>query len=922
MEGPIVGRDAVLDRAWQALAMPGTVLVDGPAGIGKTALWRALVGRATKNGWLVLPCAPAEAEASLSLAALADLLRPLATAVPDLPGPQRAAVEVVLTADSGPVEELALGAATRALLDTAAGGPSGSDSGSAARRVLVAVDDPQWLDPPSERALRYALRRVARIAVLVASRTSETGGPATPLQLDQGPTGGRLTRMTLAPLGVGALHHVLRDRVGATLSRPLLARIARDAGGNPLLAIELARAVLRLPRLPLPGEDLPVATSMQELLVDALGTLPRRGRDAVRMAALLTVPALRELAAAGVSPADFDAAEEAGLLAVTPAAVEFAHPVYAAAVRAAIPPGVRRRLHGTLAGVVTDRDERARHLARCTVGPDHAIARELADAAGRQRARGAPELAAELLDRAAELTPDGADRDRRRLEAVRCRFDSGDYATAGAAADTAAVELTGDARAEALLLRSVVAFGADGLGDAVATAERALLAATPGTPLAGRIHAHLSLFQSTPEPAIRHAEAACELLSGSSHADDDRAVLSAALLLLMHNEVRAGRPARTELLERALELEGAVPSWLAGTVPAIWWKSTDQHGLARTRLLRMLDTAVARGDEPSQHELLTHLGEAELLAGRWPVAAEHITAARELGEQLGTGLVGESWLAGLLDAHRGRLAEAGAAAAQGLRRAAEQDDDWMRRINQQLAGFVALSAGRWADAAAAYGALATIVDSMGLVEPMSLRYEPDWIEACLGAGDLDTAHAALDRLAERHRRLPRPWTTLGQARSRVLMAGADGASATDALVELTAARDGVPPDVVPLDRARCLLVAGMAHRRARRKREARVALDGALAEFTALGAGTFADRTRQELARIGGRPPAPRGLTATEERVALLAARGRTNRLIADELFVSPKTVEANLARVYAKLGISSRAELGAAMRPDAQGNT
>ena len=910
MEGPIVGRDTVLDRAWQALGGPGTVLVDGPAGIGKTALWRALVGRAARDGWRVLACAPAESEATLSLAALADLLRPLADRVPELPGPQRAAADVVLTAGSHPVEELALGAATRTLLENAAAG----------ERVLVAVDDAQWLDPPSERALRYALRRLPRIAVLVASRPGEpvlAGATPTPLHLDQGPAGGRLTRITVAPLGVGALHHVLRDRLGATLSRPLLARIARDAGGNPLLAIELARAVLRLPRLPLPGEDLPVAASMQELLADALGTLPPNGRDAVRLAALLTVPTLRDLAAAGVSPDDFDAAEEAGLLAVTPAAVEFAHPVYAAAVRAAIPPGVRRRLHGALAGVVTSRDERARQLARCTVEPNNAVAGELAEAAERQRTRGAPELAAGLLEHAAALTPDGPDRDRRRLAAARCRFDSGDYAAAGAAADAAAAELTGDLRAEALLLRAVVAFGADGLDDAIATAERALLTATPGTPLVGRIHTHLSLFQSTPEPAVRHAEAACELLSGGSEDTDDRAVLSAALLLLMHNEVRCGRAARTELLERALELEDDQPSWLAGTVPAIWWKSTDQHGPARTRLLRMLDTAVARGDEPSQHELLTHLGEAELLAGRWQMAQEHITAARELGEQLGTGLVGESWLAGLLDAHLGRLATAGQAAADALRRADAQDDDWMRRINQQLAGFVALSAGQWAEAADAYGALAAIVDSMGLVEPMSLRYEPDWIEACLGMGDLDTAGAALGRLAERHRRLPRPWTSLGLARSRVLLAGTSGAgdaAVSEALAELAAARDAVPADVVPLDRARCLLVAGMAHRRARRKREAKAALTTALAEFTALGAGAFAERATRELARIGGRPPAPRGLTATEERVARLAAQGRTNRVIADELFVSPKTVEANLARVYAKLGISSRAELGAAM--------
>jgi DNA-binding CsgD family transcriptional regulator len=328
----------------------------------------------------------------------------------------------------------------------------------------------------------------------------------------------------------------------------------------------------------------------------------------------------------------------------------------------------------------------------------------------------------------------------------------------------------------------------------------------------------------------------------------------------------------------------------------------------------MLDRAEARGDEPLQHELLSHLGEAELLAGRWAEAERHITAARDLGEQLGTGLVGETWLAGLLDAHRGRLSGAAQVAEAGLRLAADLDDDWCRRIHQQLAGFVALSAGRMAEAAAAYAELAASVDRTGLVEPLALRFEPDWIEACVGAGDLAQATVVRDRLTARHRRLPRPWTTLGTARSRALLDSASGVDTDAALAALVAARDAVPADVLPLDRARCLLVAGMVHRRARRKTAARQALAAAVAEFTALGAAAFAERARAELARVGGRAAEPRQLTPTEDRVARLAARGRTNRAIADELFVSPKTVEANLARVYRKLGITSRAELGAVM--------
>ncbi|MFF3563624.1 AAA family ATPase [Streptomyces sp. NPDC002574] len=901
----VFGRDAVLEQAWGALVQGDPVLLAGPAGIGKSALWRELVDRARKAGWLVLGCAPAESESSLALAALADLLRPLADHVTGLPGPQRAAAEAaLLTANVGTaVDERALAAATRSLLDTAAA----SD-----RRVLVAVDDAPWLDPPSERALTYALRRVPGPAMLVSARI----GPAatgTPLDLDRLPA--RLRRIEVEPLGAGALHHILRDRLDVTLSRPLLARIARDSGGNPLLAMELARAVLRLPRLPSPGEDLPFPATMTRVLADTVSALPSTSRDAIRLAALLSVARLRDLQAAGVDLGVLDAAEDARLLTVTESAVQFSHPLYAAAVRAGMPAGLRRRLQHRLADVVADPDERARQLAQCAVAPDAAVAAELEAAAGRQRHRGAPQIAAGLYERAARLTPSEltADQGRRRLAAARCLYDSGDYPAAAAAADQVADGCGGDRRAEALLLRAEVAWSADEpLAVAAGTGEQALAAASDASPLTGRIHAYLSMFHDSPERARRHAEAACKLLADAS--PEDAGLLSGSLLQLFFNEVRGGRPPRLELLDRALALEGDRPSWLGGTIPAIWWRSVDEHDLARTRLRDMLDQAVALGDEPSQHELLCHLGETELVAGRYDAAARTISAARDLGEQLGTGLVGETLLTGQLHAHRGDVERARKIAEAGLRRAEAVDDPWARRIHLGLTAYTALVDGRTGDAALAYGSLAAEADATGLAEPLSQRFEPDWIEACAAVGDLDTARRVLDRLVERHERLPRPWTTLGLARSGALLAAAAGEDTAEAVGRLEAARAAVPPGVIPLDRARCLLVAGVVHRRARRRRAARTVLDAAAAEFAALGAAAFERRARSELARIGGRPPAAQELTATEERVAGLAARGRTNRAIADALFISPKTVEANLARVYQKLGISSRAELGAAM--------
>ncbi len=902
MTSAIVGRDAVLETAWRALEQSRPVLIDGPAGIGKTALWDELCAEAERTGWLVLSCAPSEGEAGLALSALADVLHPLADLGMDLPEPQRFAVErVLLSANTdNALDERALGAAVRSLLEAAAVGG----------RVLLAVDDAPWLDPPSERALRFAIRRLTgRMSVLVARRTGDAGPVAAPLELDRSSVG-EVAHIHLGPLGIGALQLVLRRRLGGGLSRPLLARIVREAGGNPLLAIELARAVLRRGPLPSPGEDLPAATSMQDLVDDALRGIPEETRRGVRLAALLASPGLADLTAAGVPPAVFDAAEDAGLLRVTDARrVEFAHPVYVSAVRSGIPAGERRRLHRRLAEVVADPDERARQLASCTVGPDADVARELAAAAERQRAKGAPELAAVLYGRAIELD---ADVPRWTLDAARCSFDSGDYESAAAKAETIAAANGGDVRADALLLRAMVHWTVEDSGDnAAKTAHEALATTNITNTLAGRVHAYMSLYLDEPAAAWCHADTACALLADS---DPDRELLAGAMMGLFLNEVRLGHQPRVDLLEEALALEDGKPSWFAGTVPAVWWKAVDDHDRARTRLTACLELAEARGDEPWQQELHAHLAEAESLAGRWSAAERHLGAGLELGELLGSSVVGERLLAAALDAFRGNLAAAGRVAEDGLRRAAELDDAWYRRAYLQLAGLVALSSGRASDAAAAYGEVASLVDALGMVEPLSQRIEPDWIEASVASGDVDTAGAALERLEVRHSRLPRPWTTLGLARGRVLLAGATGADPSDALDAVAEARRAVASDVLPLERARCLLVAGIAQRRIRHKRAARDALTQAIAEFDTLGAGVFAAQARHELDRVGGRPPAPLALSATEERVARLAAAGATNKAIADALFISPKTVEGNLARIFRKLGVSRRTQLSTAL--------
>ena len=504
MIATVVGRDAELDHLWHALTAQRRLLLEGPAGIGKTELLHALLARATADGMLVLRCAPTEIEAGLPLVALADLLVPLADEATTLPDPQRRAVQAALLLDVGDtaVDERALASATRTLLDAAA------DRHSAG--VLVAIDDAPWLDPPSERALRFALRRTSgQVRVVMSRRTTGAEDDRLPLGLE---SGADVERVPVAPLGVGPLHHVLRQRFGLSLSRPLVVRLAHESGGNPLLAIELTRSMLRLPQLPGPTDDLPVTASMQDLVGASLAALPDDAARAVRVIALMSSPRMTDLDASGITTPTVEIIEEAGLVVVDGDRVRFVHPVHAAAVRASIPAGVRRRMHAELADASTDPDERARHLARSASAPDAEAARELGVAAARAHARGAPELAADLYQRASGLAADDADALSLRLSAVKCLYDCGNWPLAAAGADALASTLTGERLADVLLLRAAIAFSADDLPLAATIASRALTAAPESSALAGRVHAHVAVFVDAPALARRHAEAALELL--------------------------------------------------------------------------------------------------------------------------------------------------------------------------------------------------------------------------------------------------------------------------------------------------------------------------------------------------------------------------------------------------------------------------
>jgi DNA-binding CsgD family transcriptional regulator len=264
---------------------------------------------------------------------------------------------------------------------------------------------------------------------------------------------------------------------------------------------------------------------------------------------------------------------------------------------------------------------------------------------------------------------------------------------------------------------------------------------------------------------------------------------------------------------------------------------------------------------------------------------------------------------GLVEAHLGRADPARLAALEGLRVAEALGEILLLIPNLSVLGFLELSLGNFAEADAYLSRAVELEQAMGVREPAYFRVVPDEIEALVALGRLDEAEALLAPFEEAGRNLDRAWAIATGARCRALILAARGdlAGASTAIDEAVREHDRLP---LPFELGRTLLVRGTVERRAKRKREARETLTKALEIFDGLGASLWADKARAELARIGGRAASSLDLTPTEDRVAALVAAGSTNREVADALFVSIHTVEANLKRIYRKLGVRSRTEL------------
>jgi DNA-binding CsgD family transcriptional regulator len=912
----ILGREAEVAEVTRFIESvddgPSALLLDGAAGIGKTTLWHAGVTFARDAGHQVLSSRAAESEARLSYAALGDLLE---LELPELPGPQQRALDAALLrteVEGSPPDQRAVSLATLAVLRALA----------ESSPVIIAIDDIQWLDAASVRVLSFAARRLRDepIRILVAMRTGFGGDPLGLVRM----TGSGLHRLRVGPLGEDTMIRLLRDHIGEDLAHPILKRLHTVSQGNPFFALEIARALDNQAVRPEPGEPLPVPEDLHELLGARLNALPSSAAEAMLVVAAATRPTVdlvlgatprRDRALAGISKA-----EEADIIERSGERIEFTHPLLGSTVYAAASTETRRSLHRRLANVIIDPEERARHLALATGGADRDVAEALDTAARHASARGAPDAAADLAELARKVTPpeDAAGILGRGVDAAVYHFDAGDAARSFALLEeTIAHGEPGPDRARILFQLAAISWL--DLPRVQALCEQAREEAGGEPTLSAAVLEHLAwvgIYRGDLIDAAKNAKASIE----HARRITDLTIRGDSLSTFGMVEFLLGRPSEDSMLEalrlqdlamteaRGLEATGYTPSRACYGLQLLWAGHLDA---SRDVLQQELAGFEERGRYLVRDELLCYLAEVECRAGNWDVAARHAEEAYEIDVESGR-LLGRGhtlFPKALVEAHRGEVDAARVEAKEGLRLCLLNEDLLDASCHGAVLGFLELSL---SDPAAAIERLQPVLgflDAMGSAEPGVIPCVPDAIEALVALGELERADELLVAHAEKGRALDRPWALATAARCRGLLAAARG----DQHASMEAFEESMEHHVrleMPFELGRSLLALGEAQRRFKQRRAAGGAFRAALETFESLGAPLWAEKARADLARIGGRVAPPGALTPTEQRVAELAAEGRTNREVADALFVSVKTVEANLSRVFQKLGIRSRRQL------------
>ena len=890
-------------------------------------MWGAGLAAALGRRDIVLSARATQAEASMSFAGLGDLLEPLADRLSGLPERHQVALDVALlrrTPGTLPPSEREIGVALLAALRLLA----------LEAPLTVALDDLQWLDRASADVLGYALRRMSSepIRVLLARRTNDPDHPGTEVSPSARTVLDAVSALALQVIRLGPLPDddvavLIRDRLGAPVPSSVAIRLTAAAHGNPFWAIELAAAATAGPSAHDELAEMVLPASLDVLLAARLARLPDGARIALMMVTALSRPTwagvTRALGDLVTDPdAAIDAAVTAGALTESSGRLAPTHPLLGKAALLALSPTRRRRLHHRLAEMTVEPEQRARHLALASTGdPDADIATALDTGVASARSRGASHAAAELAGLAVYLTPssDPGELVRRRLDAAELSFAAGDLDRACELATEVfdggsspqvwprllplLIEVTywvrGQAAAQALLRTVLETPGIDPRRRAVALACAADVGDGTGRARAEIAQESIDLF---------------DRLGGT-----DPGALSTALVYLAEARLDAGGGTALDLLDRAEAAERqqqrTAPRWIpvlnrVRSIRAYQLKIVDDLDGARTELLHALSTARREGDDTSLPAVLGHLALTEYWAGNYDDA---LTAAQDgLLHATHTGGVAPATLyatRALLAVVRGDPDTARALITEQLRIKSDTVASKRTLVYRHVLGHAALLAGDPPLALQHLDAAWSIADELGIAEPgRRQRLEGDLGEALVACGQLDRADRVADEQLTIGRRTDRP-TLVGvgwRVRGLALAARGDLAHAVTALDKAVEAHHRSP---LPLELPRSHLALGQVHRRLRDLAPARGNLEAAAHQFTALGATAWMSITQAQLVRLGA-PRTATQLTATETRVAVLAGRGKNNREIAAELFLSTRTVEGHLAATYRKLNVRGRGDL------------
>ncbi len=890
-----------------ATSGPSALLIEGEPGIGKTTLWLEALELARDNGFRVLSARAAVAESVLAYTVLADLLDGVpASAWADLPEPQRSAVDQVLmrAANGASTDQRAVAAAFLSVVEYL------TDDGP----LLVAIDDLQWIDPSSMHVVAFAARRLTGPVGILGSVRTDGGGGAVAGWL-QMPRPDAMNRIRLHPLGLHDLHAAVSARLRRRFSRPTMGRIHEVSGGNPFYAIELARAIAERG----PGVETSLPSTLADVVRARISGLAPDVHDALLAASCMASPTVEQVSSATISDDDrlielLENAESKGIIAIDGNRIHFAHPLLAMGVYTEAAPGQRRTMHRRLADIVDEPELRARHLALAATSGDQVTLQALDTAAESARTRGAPAAAAELMDLAIGLGGDTADR---RLRSALHHFDAGDQERSRAILEETIEQLApGGLRAEALSRLAIVRLYGDGLFEAPRLLQRALSEVDTDSPLRVQILITLAyslLNANQPQASVQMTE---EAVAQAERLNQPH-LLGLALGMRVVLRFLCGEGFDSMDLRRAVALEDRdifTPLVFRPSVQrALLLEWTGRLDEAHRVLEAVRRRCVEKGEEGelifiAQHVVLSSIWRGDFVEAGL-VAEDAMERARQLGGD--TPLFLANSLRASLAAYAGREADARDAAEVALEIGRRTGALRLTERVVAVLGFLEVSLGRYEAAIATLQPLMTKFDPASTpTELPNAAFLADAIEALIQVDRGAEAEPLIDALERNGERQGRPWMMAVGARGRSMLLAARGDldAASAAAARAIAEHDRLP---IPFERARTLLLLGQLQRRQRRKESASASLQEAFDIFDRLHIPLWADRARAELLRANIGPRQSGQLTPSEQRVAELAASGMKNRDVATALFISPKTVEASLARIYRKLGIKSRAELG-----------